>query len=139
MIQELRVNETELLLRWFDQQRAHAIGILDGLSDEELRRPVLQSGWSCLGMIGHLEGLERFWFRHVVLGDVSATSAVPQDIEWQVDPAVPAAAVFASYRSEIARSNEIIRATRSTRRRPGGRTSLANGVCTTSGRSCCTR
>jgi uncharacterized damage-inducible protein DinB len=111
MIQELRVNGTELLLRWFDQQRAHAIGILDGLSDEELRRPVLQSGWSCLGMIGHLEGLERFWFRHVVLGDVSATSAVPQDIEWQVDPAVPAAAVFASYRSEIARSNEIIRAT----------------------------
>ena len=62
-------------------------------------------------MIGHLEGLERFWYRRVVLGDVAAASDILQEIEWRVDPAVPAEAVFASYRSEIARSNEIIRST----------------------------
>ena len=111
MLQSVTTSETVLLVRWLDSQRTHAIEILDGLTDEELRRPILQSGWSCLGMIGHLEGLERFWYRRIVLGDVAAASDIPQEIEWRVDPAVPAEAVFASYRSEIARSNEIIRST----------------------------
>jgi uncharacterized damage-inducible protein DinB len=108
---ELLLNETDLFVQWLDKQRAHAIEILDGLSDDDLRRPILQSGWSCLGMIGHLEGLERFWFRQVVLGDVAATSDIPREIEWRVDPTVSAGEVFDSYRSEIARANEIIRAT----------------------------
>ncbi len=37
--------ETELLLGFLDEQRHHVLGILEGLSEEQLRRPVLPSGW----------------------------------------------------------------------------------------------
>ena len=46
--------ETGLLRRFLDEQRNHVLGILEGLSDEQLRRPVLPSGWHCLGMVKHL-------------------------------------------------------------------------------------
>jgi hypothetical protein len=103
--------ETELLISWLDDQRRHAIEILDGVSDADLRRPILASGWSCLGMIGHLIGLERFWYRKIVRGDLDAAPDIDQSIEWQVGSDVPSDAIFSAYRSEIARSNEIIRAT----------------------------
>jgi len=38
--------ETELLLAHLRSQRRHVLGILEGLDDEALRRPVLPSGWS---------------------------------------------------------------------------------------------
>jgi len=103
--------EAELLIGWLDDQRNHAIEILAGVSDADLRRPILASGWSCLGMIGHLIGLERFWFRKIVQGDLDAAPDIAQPIEWQVGPDVPADAIFAAYRGEIQRSNQIIRAT----------------------------
>jgi uncharacterized protein DUF664 len=62
--------ETELLRDCLDQQRHHVLGILDGLSDEQLRRPVLPSGWTCLGMVKHLAlADEHYWFRSVVGGE----------------------------------------------------------------------
>jgi Protein of unknown function (DUF664) len=45
--------ETELLRDFLDEQRNHVLGILEGLSEEQLRRPVLPSGWHCLGMLKH--------------------------------------------------------------------------------------
>jgi hypothetical protein len=111
VVETLSNAETELLIEWLDSQRSHAIEILDGLSDEDLRRPILPSGWSCLGMIGHLAGLERFWYRQVLLGDPDAPSDLPVSIEWQVPPLISADAVFASYRHEIELANAIIRTT----------------------------
>lgn len=32
-----------------DGQREHVLGILEGLSEQDLRRPVLPTGWNCLG------------------------------------------------------------------------------------------
>ena len=45
------------------------LGVLKGLSEDSLRRPVPPSGWSCLGLVRHL-GVddERFWFRGVAAG-----------------------------------------------------------------------
>jgi Protein of unknown function (DUF664) len=55
--------EREALLEWLGDQRAHVLAILNGLSEEDLRRPVLPSGWSCLAMVRHLAvDDERFWF-----------------------------------------------------------------------------
>lgn len=34
-----------------DRQREHVLGVLEGLSEEDLRRPVLPSGWSCLAFV----------------------------------------------------------------------------------------
>ena len=61
----VRVNrEMEVLLGHLEAQRGHVLGILDGLSEEQLRRPVLPSGWHCLGLVKHLAlADEHYWFR----------------------------------------------------------------------------
>lgn len=104
--------EKAILLSWLNHQRDHALGILEGLSDEDLRRSVLPSGWSCLEMIAHLAALERFWFRAVVAGDPAAADA-PDDepSDWRVPDGMPAETVFAAYRREAARADAIIAAT----------------------------
>jgi hypothetical protein len=47
-------DETRVLLQFLDTERDHVLGILEGLSEEQLRRPVLPSGWNCLGLVKHL-------------------------------------------------------------------------------------
>jgi hypothetical protein len=105
--------EVETLLAYQDGQRRHVLGIVDGLDDKDLRRPVLPSGWSCLGLIRHLAlDVERFWFRAVVAGDPGAIEdlrATPN--AWQVGPDVPAGAVLDLYRQQIALANAVITAT----------------------------
>ena len=106
--------ETSLLLSSLNNQREHVLGILDGLPDDALRRPVLPSGWTCLGMVKHLTiSDERFWFRGIVAGEPIdlTTSDEAAAAAWQVDPAVPAEAVFDAYRREIALADAIIDAT----------------------------
>src|SRR5450759_4883407 len=44
--------ESRTLLAYLNAQREHVLGILEGLDEEALRRPVMPSGWSCQG---------RFW------------------------------------------------------------------------------
>ena len=62
--------EPQVLLSFLHAQRRHVLGILDGLDPEALRRPVLPSGWSCLGLVQHLSlDVERFWVRAVLTGD----------------------------------------------------------------------
>ena len=56
--------ETQFLLDSLDNQRDHVLGILDGLPEEQLRRPVLPSGWNCVGLVKHLAlDVEHYWFR----------------------------------------------------------------------------
>jgi hypothetical protein len=46
--------EKDALLATLNAQREHLLSTLDGLSGEDLRRPVLPSAWTPLGMIRHL-------------------------------------------------------------------------------------
>jgi uncharacterized damage-inducible protein DinB len=89
-------------------QRDHVVEILEGLSDEDLRRPVLPSHWTSLGLVHHLAvDVERFWFRNVFAGE--ATQAEDEvDNAWHVPAAMTTEAVFALYRAEIERSDAII-------------------------------
>jgi hypothetical protein len=101
--------ERDLLIERLDGQRHHVLTQLDGLSDEQLRRPVLPSGWSCLGLVRHLTlSDERYWFEVVVAGGPLDFWPEGDNGDWQVRPDEPAADVLAAYRSAIARSNEII-------------------------------
>ncbi len=62
--------ESATLLSYLSAQRAHVLGILAGLDEDALRRPVLPSGWTCRGLVQHLAlDVERFWFRCVVAGE----------------------------------------------------------------------
>jgi len=101
--------ERSLLLRRLTGQRRHVISQLDGLSDEQLRRPVLPSGWSCLGLVRHLTlSDERYWFEVVVAGEPLDFWPEGDNGDWRVDPHETAEAVLAAYDSAIARSDEIV-------------------------------
>jgi hypothetical protein len=102
--------ETKALLDTLTGQRKHVLGILDGLTDEALRRPVLPSGWTCLGMVRHLAlDVERFWFRAAVAGE--HVELETGDAAWQVPDDMPADDVLNLYRHEIELADAIIAAT----------------------------
>ncbi|MFF9585866.1 DUF664 domain-containing protein [Streptomyces achromogenes] len=105
-------NEIRALLRVLDGQRRHVLGILDGLDAAALRRPVLPSGWHCLGLVQHLTlDVERFWFRAVVAGDEEIIQRLPHgDEAWRVEPDVPAGDVLDRYRQEAKLADAVITA-----------------------------
>jgi hypothetical protein len=103
----------ETLLACLHGQRRHVLGIVAGLSDADLRRPVLPSGWSCLGLIRHLaHDVELFWFRAVVDGDPAAVAALAETTDaWQVGEDVPAQQVLDFYQRQIELADAVVRAT----------------------------
>jgi uncharacterized damage-inducible protein DinB len=95
----------DLLLDYLGGPRRHVLGILEGLDEEAMRRPVLPSGWACRDLVHHLAlDDERFWLRGVVGGDPEVIDQIthrPIDA-WRPDPSLSAAAVLDLYRREIA-------------------------------------
>jgi uncharacterized damage-inducible protein DinB len=96
------------LLSQLNKQRKHVLGILEGLPDDALRRPVLPSGWTCLGLVQHLDfDVERFWFSNVLTGEPHDAEQAPADT-WVVGDDVAGEAVLSSYREQVDRANAII-------------------------------
>ena len=54
--------EKESLQAALDRQRDVMLWKLEGLSDEEVRRPMTPSGTNLLGLVKHLGGVEYGWF-----------------------------------------------------------------------------
>jgi hypothetical protein len=105
--------ERGVLLDRLAGQRRHVLTQLEGLSEEQLRRPVLPSGWSCLGLVRHLTlSDERYWFEVVVAGGPLDFWPEGENGDWQVRADEPVADVLAAYHSAIARSDGIIAARR---------------------------
>ena len=107
-------SEHQLLLAHLNAQRRHVLGILEGLDDEALRRPVLPSGWSCLGMLRHLAlDDERFWFQAVLAGDPDAIAEVTGEARdaWAVGPETTAESVFALYRDQAELADALLAST----------------------------
>ena len=103
------MDETEVLLQFLDLERNHILGVFKGFSEEQLRRPVLPSGWNCLGLVRHLAlADEHYWFLSVVGGESFGFFPRGHTAEWQLDPGEAAEDVFNLYRDEIEHSNAII-------------------------------
>ncbi|MET8329237.1 DUF664 domain-containing protein [Streptomyces sp. NPDC005181] len=102
--------EVRALLAALEGQRRHVMGILDGLDAEALRRPVLPSGWNCLGLVQQLAlDVERFWFRAVVAGEKDLIHALDDsENAWQVGPGPAAADVLERYRHETDLADAVI-------------------------------
>jgi hypothetical protein len=113
MSQPAAVDERAKLLGYLNAQRNHVLGILEGLSEEDLRRPVLPSGWTCVGLVQHLAlDVERFWFRAVIAGEQTVIDELAGAGDaWQVALDVPTEVIFDVYRQEIDGANAIITAT----------------------------
>jgi hypothetical protein len=99
------VTEKSTLLMFLRAQRESVLAILDGLGEEELRTAVLPSGWTPLGLVEHLGDAERHWFQEIVTG-----TADPLPWPGEHEP-LPPEVVFAYYREQCRRSDEIFTAT----------------------------
>jgi hypothetical protein len=101
------------LLNTLRSQRQHILGALDGLDTAALLRPILPSGWSCLGLVQHLAlDVERFWFATVMAGNpVRDRWDVASEAAWTVEPRLTSHLVFTLYRDEATRSDAVIAAT----------------------------
>jgi hypothetical protein len=106
-VQVPQIDERTALLRQLRAQREHVLGILEGLDDDQVRRPVLPSGWSCIGLVRHLAlDVERFWFRSVVAGeDVELPT---MEGAWQLGPEETAASVVELYREEARLADAVV-------------------------------
>jgi uncharacterized damage-inducible protein DinB len=114
-------SEIGMLLRFLNKHRRGVLETVAGLSDESLRRPVLPSGWTCLGMFQHLTVNERYWLRWAVGGEqLPGTTIVDDrcqvildgmadvDDDWLVAPELTAATVLDRYRDETASADRIL-------------------------------
>jgi uncharacterized damage-inducible protein DinB len=109
MTQPSMAKESRALASSLADQRDHVLGILEGLSEEDLLRPILPSRWTCAGLVNHLAiDVERFWFRAVVAGE-----QLPDwpDNAWHVPADLAATAVLDAYRRETELADAIIAAT----------------------------
>ncbi len=101
--------ERALLLSRLAAQRRHVLAQLEGLGDEQLRRPVLPSGWTCLGLVRHLTlSDERYWIEVVVSGRPLDFWPDGDGGDWVVDADEPGQAVLDAYVAAIASSDAII-------------------------------
>ena len=129
-------DERATLTTFLDYQRGTLEWKCAGLTAEQLRRrEVPPSEISLLGLVRHMAGVERAWFRGVVNGEkipnlwtTPEAAAAGEDHDFTVVGADPEEA-FAAWRAEVARAREIVAASPTldvtrTRRRTGETFSL---------------
>jgi uncharacterized damage-inducible protein DinB len=61
--------EKDVLAGFLDHYRRTMLDICEGLTDEQLKRPMVPSGTSLLGMVKHLAWVERGWFTETIAGE----------------------------------------------------------------------
>jgi uncharacterized damage-inducible protein DinB len=105
-------DETGTLAGFLDFHRATLLWKIEGLDDEQLRRPMVPSGTSLLGMVKHLAYVERWWFQQVWGGREATYPFTDEDpdADWRVEPSETTADILALYRGECDASREIVAA-----------------------------
>jgi uncharacterized damage-inducible protein DinB len=104
-------DEKEVLSGFLDHYRSTILEICEGLSEEQLRRPMVPSGTSLLGMVHHLVYVERGWFEENVAGlnvEYPFDEDDDPDIDFRVPTEMTAEEVFDLYRSQCARSRDVL-------------------------------
>ena len=99
----------ELLLGYLDFFEDVTLRKISGLTEDYLRTSAVPSGWTPLGMIKHLACTERFWIRHVFVGEhVDVSWPGHPDAEWHVDDGESTESVISFYRSERAYTRQAL-------------------------------
>jgi hypothetical protein len=119
--------ERRALFAFLEAQRSSVLAIVDGLDERAWRTPVVPSGWTPLGLVGHLGFAERHWFQEVATG---TAVPVPWPAEESTQPPdedggegedggenapyttdLPVAEVLDFYRDQCRRANEMLAST----------------------------
>jgi uncharacterized damage-inducible protein DinB len=103
--------EKQMLETFLDWHRATVLVKIDGLSDEEMRRPGTPSGVSLLGLVKHHAAVERHWFRRIFAGEdvPSVWSRDDADADWRIEPDETTADIVALFNDEVERARAIVR------------------------------
>jgi uncharacterized damage-inducible protein DinB len=105
-----QVGERETLEGFLDYYRETILWKVSGMSDEDVRRVIVPSGWSPLGMVKHLGWVERSWFRARLAGEQGMafpwTDEDP-DADFRVEPGETTEEILQFYRDECERAREI--------------------------------
>ncbi|MEJ5946408.1 DinB family protein [Pseudokineococcus basanitobsidens] len=92
----------DVLLAQLELHRARVLRKVDGLDEEQLRTPVLPSGWSALELLVHLTAVERRWlqwgFRAEPVADPWRDAG--PDGRWRVPAGATGADVVAALRAQ---------------------------------------
>jgi uncharacterized damage-inducible protein DinB len=102
--------EREMLAGFLDFHRATLLWKLEGLDDEQVRRAMVPSGTSLLGLVKHLAYVERSWFQSVWAGQevTFPWTREDPDADWRIEPDETTEDVIALYNGECDRSREIV-------------------------------
>ncbi|MFI5520006.1 DinB family protein [Streptomyces platensis] len=99
-------SELDTAMAFLSFARQCVVKKTDGLTEEQLRRGLVESGTTLLGLVHHLTLAERFWFGYHVAGRESDN---PGDVGMQVPAGRSAGQVLADYDAAIAASDAAIR------------------------------
>lgn len=104
-------DERAALAAWLDWHRTALVEKLDGLDDEQLRRPMVPSGTSLLGLVKHLTEVEQGWFvnEYAQLGEepLFETEEDPE-AGFRPEPDETAESIVAGYLAMCERSRTIL-------------------------------
>ncbi|GAB3536368.1 DinB family protein [Arthrobacter tecti] len=96
----------KLLLTQLVSERDHVLQGVEGLTDAEMARPLVPSGWTITRLLNHLAfDDEMFWISAVLGGDPEAIAALHNG--WASRPMTGTEAV-SIYKDEIERSNKVL-------------------------------
>ncbi|SCL60294.1 Protein of unknown function [Micromonospora citrea] len=99
--------ELDTTLAFLSFARSCVLKKVAGLGEEQLRRRLVVSDTTLLGLVQHLTDAERYWFGYTLAGDARYADV---DFSMVVEPDRSADEVIASYRAAIAESDAHIAA-----------------------------
>ena len=102
--------DKEMLEAYLDYHRATLLMKIDGVSDADLRRPMVPSGTSLLGMVKHLAWVERGWFQECFAGEeipIPPWTDDDPDADFRIEPDESTQQIIDLYLDACERSREI--------------------------------
>lgn len=110
---ELPVRDGSELLMLHNMMKGNRDAVLwklEGISDEQARRRIVSSETTLLGLVRHLQYVDRWWVRIVIAGeDIPVPwSKEDPDADWHVSEDDTIDAVVADYRQELALVEAIV-------------------------------
>lgn len=104
-------DEKAILGGMLDHYRATILEACSGLTEEQLRKPMVPSGTTLLGMVKHLADDERGWFQEHIANEPVERDFDPDtdpDGDWRVRDDETPEQIFEMYRTECERSRQIL-------------------------------
>jgi uncharacterized damage-inducible protein DinB len=107
--------EKDTLVGFLASQRAILAWKLDGLSEQDARRPIVPSGTSMLGLVKHMAWVERWWFVDFIGGGSPAYpwSDEDPDADWRIEEGETIGSITQLYAEAIAEADVAIAAAES--------------------------